>query len=75
MFKYADLDFDSGVDAYQPFENGIMVQFKNGSQYEYTTFSAGKYHIDMMKKLARNGDGLNAYINRHVRMGYSRKIR
>jgi len=31
------------------------------------------HHIERMKGLAARGDGLNAYINEHVRKAYARK--
>ena len=45
----------------------------DGAVYLYTYSSAGTHHIERMKALAMRGDGLNAYINEHVRKAYARK--
>lgn len=75
MQRYIDRDNDSGVAAYDVGPGWIHVQFKDGAIYEYTDASAGAAAISTMQALAASGDGLNAYINRHVKKGYSRRIR
>ncbi len=75
MKAYRDVDGDSGVAAYEDGEGFIIVQFKDGATYEYTNSSAGAANIQEMRRLAASGDGLNAFINKHVRKGYSRRIR
>lgn len=74
MIPYKDLGGDSGVQAYECGETRIQVRFNTGAVYEYTDASAGSAHIEAMKQLARQGDGLNAYINRHVKKAYSRRV-
>lgn len=40
----------------------------------YTYTSAGSHNIEEMKELATRGEGLNSFINRHVRKKYASKI-
>lgn len=75
MERYANLGGDSGVVGYEIGNDFIRVQFSDGSIYVYTYASAGASNIEQMKKLARNGQGLNAFINRNVRKAYARKER
>ncbi|WKW11246.1 hypothetical protein Strain138_000482 [Pseudogemmatithrix spongiicola] len=74
MKRYADVDNDSGVFAYEYGPGWIHVQFDTGAAYEYTDASAGAHHIREMQRRADAGDGLNAYIMKHARKGYSRKL-
>lgn len=75
MKKYEDIDGDSGVDSYEIDTDSIAVLFKSGSarKYWYNYSSAGPEHVEKMKELAVNGDGLNAYINKHVKKKYAYK--
>jgi len=75
MKSYRDTDKDSGISAYEYDQSSIKIQFKGGSIYEYTYSSAGSSNIENMKRLADKDDGLNAFINLHVKKKYSRKIR
>ena len=70
MQRYSDIDRDSGVVAYEYGADFIRVRFSDGEIYLYTYRSAGSENIEKMKSLADIGDGLNAYINRHVRKLY-----
>ena len=75
MKKYLDINGDSGVEAYDTGEDYISVLFKAGSarQYLYTNTVTGTHHVENMKKLAVNGNGLNSYINRNVKKNYANK--
>ena len=73
MQRYSDIDRDSGVVAYEIGSDFIRVKFSDGAIYLYTYASAGAHHINQMKILAQRGDGLNAYINDHVKKAYARK--
>ncbi len=75
MERYADVDGDSGVTAYEIGPDYIRVQFSTGAVYLYTYASAGAHNIERMKQLAKGGDGLNAFINTTVRKAYARKER
>ena len=75
MQRYIDRDNDSGILAYETGPGWIHVQFKDGSVYEYTEVSAGRAQLATMQRLAMSGDGLNRFINLHVKKGYSRRVR
>ena len=75
MDRYGNLSGDSGVLGYQLREGAIIVQFRNGSMYEYTNESAGSHAISTMRRLAVAGRGLSGFIATHVREKYSRRIR
>ncbi len=74
MQRYQSSNTNTGITAYQVVSGGITVQFKDGSVYLYTSRSAGRKHIDQMKKLAAQGEGLTTYINRFVRENYAAKL-
>ncbi len=75
MERYKNLSGDSGVVQYQLSEGAILVQFTDGSLYEYTDESAGGNEIATMHRLAVAGRGLSSFISTTVRKNYSRKIR
>jgi len=72
MRHYIDSDSDSNINAYDYGEDFIVVEFKDGSKYEYTYDSAGSYMVEQMKGLADRGDGLNSFISTH-KPRYARK--
>lgn len=74
MPLYRDINGDSGVRAYELGDGTITVHFEKGGSYVYTNASAGAHHIVEMQRLAQLGDGLNAYINKHVRKNYASKL-
>ncbi|PCI52522.1 MAG: hypothetical protein COB36_14900 [Alphaproteobacteria bacterium] len=73
MQRYSDIDRDSGVTQFESGDDFIKVKFSDGAIYLYNYASAGSHHIENMKKLAARGDGLNAYINKHVAKRYVRR--
>lgn len=75
MLPYKDIGGDSGIIGYQAEDDAIIVYFKDGASYRYSYASAGQSNIEMMKKLATAGNGLNAFINRNCRRRYERRIR
>lgn len=74
MEHYRDWDNDSNIVAYEIGPDFITVEFRNGPTrfYTYTFGSAGAHAVEEMSRLARAGDGLNAYINEH-KPGYASK--
>lgn len=64
---YGNFNGDSGVYSYHSENDRITITFNSGETYEYTYHSSNQYHIENMKNLAKQGRGLNAYINRHVK--------
>ncbi|AFY60229.1 hypothetical protein [Synechococcus sp. PCC 6312] len=75
MEPYKNIDGDSGVSAYEIGTDFIRVQFSSGAIYLYTYTSAGEANIEHMKVLARQGNGLNSFINTNVRKLYERRER
>lgn len=73
MQIYKDIDNDSGVRGFEIAPTSITVWF-DGTQksYTYNYQSAGQSNIEHMKKLALAGEGLNAFINTHVKFKYVR---
>ena len=68
MQRYADIDRDSGVMGFDINDTSIKVYFKGTTRpYIYSYRKAGIHHVEKMKRLALAGDGLNEYINNHVR--------
>ena len=70
MKRYKDINGDSGVYGYEIGNDYIIVQFKTGALYTYSYSKAGKDNVEMMKKLAELGDGLNSFINKYVKLLY-----
>ncbi len=62
---------DSGVAAYACGPDWIEVRFHRGGTYRYDARHPGMLHVIEMQRLAEAGDGLNTYINQHVRDDYA----
>jgi len=63
--RYADIDRDSGVVAFEVLDNGISVQFADNSRYTYLSPPNSQATIATMIRLAKSGDGLNSFISRN----------
>ncbi|MBE0583888.1 MAG: hypothetical protein IH612_08985 [Desulfofustis sp.] len=73
MQNYRDIDGDSGVRGFRVDPDAITVWFHGTTRfYTYSYASAGSHHVEQMKQRALAGDGLNAYINNHVKFKYVR---
>ncbi len=70
MEKYKNSGGNSNVTHYEIGSGFIRVRFFDGSIYKYTNSSVGHQNISDMKRLARCGMGLNAFINKNVRNKY-----
>lgn len=70
MKQYSRLNGDSGVTGYQVEKDAILVRFVEGKVYKYSYASTGRTHVEHMKKLAAEGEGLSTYISQHVRDQY-----
>jgi hypothetical protein len=75
MEPYQNLQGTSGVVGYEIEADAITVEFKDGGAYRYTYNATGPDQVEDMKKLARDGAGLNTYINKHTRDLYQEKVR
>ncbi|MHA3048891.1 hypothetical protein [Acinetobacter sp. ANC 4641] len=72
MEIYKDIDNDSNVTHYEIGSTYITILFRGTARlYTYSYYKAGQFHVEKMKILARNGDGLNSYIMRNVRNLYN----
>jgi hypothetical protein len=74
MQQYSDSRGRSGVLGYDVGNDFVTVHFKDGSAYKYTYESAGARVVGQMKRFAKKGSHLNAYINKNARNRYSEKI-
>ncbi|HTJ29298.1 MAG TPA: hypothetical protein VL346_02275, partial [Acidobacteriaceae bacterium] len=62
----------SGILGYETGPDFIRLWWDEEKPFTYTYESVGREHIEAMKRLAKRGSHLNAYINRHaeVRSGF-----
>ncbi len=69
MEKYSNKGRNSGVYSYEIGNDYIkVIFFGNSKTYQYSyQGEAGQSHVDNMKSLAKNGSGLNSYINSFVK--------
>ena len=70
MERYANLNGNSNVVAFEIGNTWIKVQFVTGSPYTYSYQKAGETHVERMKVLAREGRGLNSYIMLNCKYSY-----
>ena len=64
----------SGVAAYACGPGWILVRFHRGGTYRYDGRHPGALHVLEMQRLAEAGEGLNTYINQHVREDYAARV-
>ena len=64
----------SGVAAYEDGPGWIHIRFHRGGTYRYDARHPGALHVMEMQRLADSGDGLNTYINQHVRDDYAERL-
>jgi hypothetical protein len=74
MTRYKNVSGDSGVMAYEIGSDFIKVQFSNGAAYVYNHAVTGSHHVEHMKQLAEQGQGLSSFISSTVYDAYARKI-
>jgi len=71
METYRNINGDSNVEAYEIGSDFIRVKFARTAKiYQYSYRRAGRENVEIMKELARNGDGLNSFINKNVEKLY-----
>lgn len=72
MQRYGNWSGTSGIQSVEIGPDFIRIWWKDGQPFLYTYASVGREHVEAMKKLAKRGSYLNAYINRHpeVRNGF-----
>jgi len=71
MERYANRSGNSPITYYQIDKESITVWFKgNNKPYTYSYGGASASNVETMKKLAKSGSGLSAFITRNVRYDY-----
>lgn len=71
MEVYRNINGDSNVEAYEIGSNFIRVKFyRTVKIYQYSYERAGRENVEIMKELARNGDGLNSFIKKNAEKLY-----
>jgi hypothetical protein len=74
MQRYANLDGDSDIVAFDIGEGSITIERLGGDRYLYTNESAGPSTITRMQELAISGSGLSNFIIREVGDAYASKL-
>lgn len=69
MESYANRSGNSPITSFQINDESIIVWFGRQS-YSYSYRKAGSLHVETMKRLAKSGSGLSAYITRNVKYLY-----
>jgi hypothetical protein len=72
MIPYRNLRGNSPVIGYEIEPTRINVMFQGGRTYSYSYASAGSHNVEQMKRLAREGAGLSAYITRNAHFDYEK---
>ncbi len=68
MKRYKNRSGKSGVFLYEIGKDYILVRFVGSAVvYRYSYKRPGKKDVEMMKKLAEEGEGLSTYISQFVR--------
>ncbi|MNL13872.1 hypothetical protein D3C87_1347930 [compost metagenome] len=71
MEIYRNLGGTSNVSSFDIGVDYIAVRFNRTARvYRYSYGRAGQQHVENMKQLARQGSGLNSYINRQTKYLY-----
>ena len=73
MKPYLNRTGKSGIIAYEYDATSIRVQFHDGKTYEYSISRIGSSNLEMLKRCADAGEGLNAAINTNpaIKNGWS----
>ena len=76
MERYKNLGGNSGVELFECGQQYIKVKFKSSRTiYVYDWREPGHDHVENMKQLAKEGQGLNTYISQNVKKNYARTER
>jgi hypothetical protein len=74
MQPYQAANGQSGVTAFKIEPGAITLRFRNDGTYRYDATRPGPAHVAEMQRLARQGKGLNTYVNKYVRKDYAKKL-
>lgn len=75
MEHYKNLNGNSNVDSYEIRNDEILVKFNSGMYYLYNSGKTGEININKMVGLAKQGYGLNSFINKYVKTRYAGKYK
>ena len=65
----------AGVRNFEILPDAIILEFADRKwRYLYNSERPGPEHVNNMKRLALEGDGLTTYVNQHVRENYAAKL-
>ena len=75
MQRYRNRGGTSGVRFFEPGAESIKLWWSEPEAYTYTYDAVGEAHVEAMKRMARQGSGLNTYINQHpeIKRGFVRE--
>ena len=65
MERYQNRGNDSGIVTFEIGEESITVKFHDN--YLYNSIRSGNITVNSIRRLVRNGEKLNSYINRTAR--------
>jgi hypothetical protein len=75
MERYKNLSGTSGVAGFRIEPDAISVEFVEGGVYGYDASRPGREVVEEMKKLARAGQGLSAFIAKYVKYCYAARLK
>lgn len=73
--RYGNRSGRSAVHAYAARRNALAVEFGDGKIYLYNYEVPGRHHVERMKSLAIDGEGLGSYISRHIGKRFAARLR
>jgi hypothetical protein len=71
MAQYSNTSGRSSISSYDYGDGFIKVFFKDGGSYTYTNASVGADTVKAMIQMAKEGQGLNGFINSNVKEDYA----
>ena len=74
MKTYQNKSGGAGIKGYENLQDGIRIQYNDGSTYLYNYKVNGQKQIEEMKKLADQGIGLTTYLQKYIKDEYAEKI-
>jgi hypothetical protein len=73
METYKNCSGKSGVTFFEIGEDFIDIKFKDDFIYQYNKLKPGKQKIEIMKRLAKKGEGLSTFISQQIGNDYFSK--
>ena len=73
MENYKNLNGAEAIKAYAIESSYIDVQYADSAVYRYSHITPGRQHVERMKELAQQGEGLGPYISANI-YGYEPSV-